>query len=35
MAELTKSDLSKRGNDETLINKFFGQQGLVLSLIHI
>ena len=34
MAELTKSDLSKRGNDETLINKFFGQQGLVDTFLH-
>jgi hypothetical protein len=34
MAELTKSDLSKRGNDETLINKFFGQEGLKDTFLH-
>ena len=34
MAELSKSDLSKRGNDETLINKFFNQEGLKDTFLH-
>lgn len=34
MAELSKADLGKRGNEETLVDKFFGLNGLLDTLLH-
>lgn len=34
MAELTKSDLSKRGNDETLVKKFLGENNYSDIFLH-
>ena len=34
MAELSKADLGKRGNEETLVNKFFHVHGLEDIFLH-
>ena len=34
MAELSKADLDKRGNDEIIINKFFNQKKLINIFLH-
>lgn len=34
MAELSKADLDKRGNDEIIINKFFNQKNLIDIFLH-
>ena len=34
MAELSKADLGKRGNDETLVDKFFGLNNKVQTFLH-
>ncbi len=34
MAELKKADLGKRGNEETLVNKFFHVHGLMDTFLH-